>query len=67
MIPRRSDQALARFHAKNRRDASRQLSSAMVIGVIGAVNIAHPIGRAVFVIACAISLYWWSCYRHLEH
>ncbi|MCP9849880.1 hypothetical protein [Cyanobium sp. Morenito 9A2] len=58
---------MARFYAKNRRDGSRQLSSALVIASIAAFNISHPIGRAVCLIAGALSLYWWSCYRRLDH
>jgi hypothetical protein len=57
---------LARFFVDNRRDGSRLLSSALVIGGAGLVRLDHPIGRAVTLLAGAVSLYWWLCYRQLQ-
>lgn len=57
---------MPRLYASNRRDGSRLLSSAVVIAAIGLVRFDHPIGRVVFVVAGAVSLYWWQCYRRLE-
>jgi hypothetical protein len=57
---------LPRLYASNRRDGSRLLSSALVIAGIGLVRFDHPLGRLVALVAGALSLYWWQCYRHLE-
>jgi hypothetical protein len=43
------------------------LSSALVIAGCGLVRIDHPIGRLVFLTAGAVSLYWWTLYRQLQH
>lgn len=59
--------ALPRLYPSNRRDGARLLSSALVIAGIGLVRLDHPIGRVVFLAAGAVSLYWWRCYRRLDH
>jgi hypothetical protein len=57
----------ARFYVDNRRDGSRLLSSALVITGAGLIGAGHPAGRAVALVAGLVSLYWWLCYRKLQH
>ena len=56
-----------RFYVDNRRDGSRLLSSALVITGAGLIGAAHPVGRAIALVAGLLSLYWWLCYRKLQH
>ncbi len=56
-----------RWFPSNRRDGSRLLSTALVIGGVGMVRFDHPIGRAVALVAGLISLFWWLQYRRLTH
>jgi hypothetical protein len=58
---------MPRLYASNRRDGARLLSSALVIAGAGLVRIDHPIGRLVALVAGLVSLYWWQCYRRLNH
>lgn len=58
---------MPRFYANNRRDGSRLLSSALVIGTVGLIRSDLLAGRIVAVLAGLVSLYWWSCYRRLDH
>lgn len=58
---------MARFYASNRRDGARLLSSSLVVAGAGLVRIDHPMGRIVALVAGVISLYWWQCYRRLDH
>ncbi|MEY3462938.1 MAG: hypothetical protein RLZZ468_716 [Cyanobacteriota bacterium] len=58
---------MPRFYASNRRDGARLLSSATVIAGAGLVRVDHPAGRLVALVAGAISVYWWLCYRQLSH
>lgn len=58
---------MARRFASNRRDGARLLSSALVITGAGVVRIDHPVGRLVTLVGGLISLYWWLCYRQLQH
>jgi hypothetical protein len=58
---------LPRFYANNRRDGSRLLSSALVIGTVGLIRSDLLAGRIVAVLAGLVSFYWWSCYRRLDH
>jgi hypothetical protein len=58
---------MPRLYASNRRDGARLLSSAVVIAGAGLVRVDHPAGRLVALVAGVISLYWWGCYRRLEH
>ncbi len=58
---------MLRLYASNRRDGARLLSSAVVIAGAGLVRVDHPAGRLVALVAGVISLYWWGCYRRLEH
>ncbi len=59
--------APARWFVGNRRDGSRLLSSALVISGAGLIGWDHPAGRLVAVVAGLLSLYWWLCYRKLQH
>ena len=59
--------AVSRFYVGNRRDGSRLLSSALVITGVGLIRLYHPGGRAVALVAGLLSLYWWLCYRKLQH
>ena len=63
--PRRSP--LARFYVNNRRDGSRLLSSAVVIGTVGLIRSDLLAGRIVALVAGLVSVYWWSCYQRLDH
>jgi len=56
-----------RWFPRNRRDGSRLLSPALVIGGAGLVRFDHPIGRIVALAAGLISLFWWLQYRRLTH
>lgn len=56
-----------RFYVGNRRDGSRLLSSALVITGAGLIRADHPAGRAIALVAGLLSLYWWLCYRKLQH
>jgi hypothetical protein len=58
---------LARFYVNNRRDGSRLLSSAVVIGTVGLIRSDLLAGRIVALLAGLVSVYWWSCYRRLDH
>jgi hypothetical protein len=58
---------LARFYVNNRRDGSRLLSSAVVIGTVGLIRSDLLAGRIVALVAGLVSVYWWSCYRRLDH
>jgi len=58
---------MPRLYASNRRDGARLLSSALVFTTAGVVRLDHPAGRLVALVAGLISLYWWRCYRQLEH
>lgn len=58
---------LARLYAKNRRDGARLLSTALVITSIGLIRVDHPLGRWVAFAGAVVSVYWWTCYRTLEH
>ncbi|MEB3184997.1 MAG: hypothetical protein VKM97_03840 [Cyanobacteriota bacterium] len=58
---------MPRLYASNRRDGARLLSSAVVIAGAGLVRVDHPAGRLIALLAGAISVYWWGCYRRLEH
>lgn len=58
---------MPRLYASNRRDGARLLSSALVIAGAGLVRIDHPIGQLVALVAGLLSLYWWRCYRQLDH
>jgi hypothetical protein len=57
---------MARFYARNRRDGSRLLSSALVFCGAGLLRFDHPLGRMVFLVASALSVYWGFCYGRLE-
>ncbi len=57
----------SRWFVSNRRDGSRLLSSALVISGAGLIRWDHPVGRLVAVVAGLLSLYWWLCYRKLQH
>ena len=57
----------SRWFARNRRDGSRLLSSAVVIAGAGLVRFDHPVGRLVFVVAGSLSLFWWLQFRRLPH
>ncbi len=57
---------MAPFYVKNRRDGSRLLSTALVVCAAGLVRFDHPSGRAIFMVAAAVSLYWGFCYGRLE-
>lgn len=59
--------AMPRLYASNRRDGARLLSSSLVITGAGLVRIDHPVGQLVTLLAGLISLYWWQCYRQLDH
>jgi hypothetical protein len=59
--------AMPRLYASNRRDGARLLSSSLVIAGAGLVRIDHPVGQLVTLLAGLISLYWWQCYRQLDH
>lgn len=56
-----------RFYVSNRRDGSRLLSSALVITGAGLIRFDHPLGRLIALVAGLLSLYWWLCYRKLQH
>lgn len=56
-----------RCFARNRRDGARLLSSTLTIAVIGLVGWQHSAGRAMAVVAGALSLFWWLQYRKLKH
>ncbi|MEI6830399.1 MAG: hypothetical protein WCK64_11235 [Synechococcaceae cyanobacterium ELA445] len=58
---------MARFYVNNRRDGSRLLSSAVVIGTVGLIRSDLLAGRIVALVAGLVSVYWWSCYRRLDH
>jgi hypothetical protein len=58
---------LARFYVNNRRDGSRLLSSAVVIGTVGLIRSDLLAGRIVALVAGLVSVYWWSCYQRLDH
>jgi hypothetical protein len=58
---------VSRSYVGNRRDGSRLLSSALVITGAGLIRVDHPIGRTVALVAGLLSLYWWLCYRKLQH
>lgn len=59
------ERRMPRSFASNGRDGARLLSSALVITGIGLVRLDHPAGRAVALLVCLISLYWWRCYRQI--
>ena len=52
--------------ARNRREGSRLLSSALVLSGAGLVRVDHPLGQLVFVLAGLVSLFWWRQYRRLS-
>jgi hypothetical protein len=54
------------LYAKNRRDGSRLLSSALVVCTVGLIRFDHPVGRLLFLLAGVVSLYWGICYGRLE-
>ena len=56
-----------RWFPSSRRDGSRLLSTALMIGGAGLVRFDHPIGRTVALVAGLISLFWWLQYRRLTH
>ncbi len=58
---------VAPLYVKNRRDGSRLLSTALVFCTVGLIRFDHPVGRWVFLLAGAISLYWGFCYGRLDH
>lgn len=58
---------MRRLYASNRRDGARLLSSAVVIAGAGLVRVDHPAGRLIALLGGLVSLYWWRCYRRLEH
>lgn len=58
---------MPRLYASNRRDGARLLSSALVIAGAGLVRLDHPAGRLLALGAGLVSLYWWQCYRQLNH
>jgi len=49
----------------NRRDGSRLLSSALAFSFVGLIRIDTSWGQMLFVVAGALSLWWWLCYRKL--
>jgi hypothetical protein len=67
MVQPGAGDAPARWFVGNRRDGSRLLSSALVISGAGLIRWDHPAGRLVAVVAGLLSLYWWLCYRKLQH
>jgi hypothetical protein len=56
-----------RFFVGNRRDGARLLSSALVIAGAGLIRADHPAGRTIALVAGLLCLYWWLCYRKLQH
>ena len=57
---------MAPFYVKNRRDGSRLLSTALVVCAAGLMRFDHPSGRAIFLVAAGVSVYWGFCYGRLE-
>ena len=39
----------------------------MVIGSVGLIRSDLLAGRIVALLAGLVSVYWWSCYRRLDH
>jgi len=58
---------MAPLFASNRRDGSRLLSFALGVFFMALVRFDTAIGRTVAASSALISLYWWICYRGLDH
>jgi len=57
---------VAPFYAKNRRDGSRLLSTALVICAVGLIRSDHRLGQWTAIVAGGLSCYWGLCYGRLE-
>jgi hypothetical protein len=57
---------VAPFYAKNRRDGSRLLSTALVICAMGLIRLDLRLGQWTAILAGILSCYWGLCYGRLE-
>ncbi|QEY32941.1 hypothetical protein EVJ50_12620 [Synechococcus sp. RSCCF101] len=51
----------------NRRDGARLLSTAVIVLVSALVRCDTLAGRILAMLSAPIALYWWICYRRLDH